>query len=131
VTPQQVKLVQDSLAKVAPISDKAAALFYGRLFEIAPNVRALFQGDMTAQGRKLMTTLAAVVNGLSNLESILPAASALAKRHVHYGVKADHYQPVGAALAVDPGARTWYGLDAASRRRMDGSLQDARRLYDC
>jgi hypothetical protein len=28
-------------------------------------------GDMTA--RKLMTTLAVVVNGLSNLESILPA----------------------------------------------------------
>jgi hemoglobin-like flavoprotein len=57
---------------------------------------------MTA--RKLMTTLAVVVNGLS----ILPAASALAKRRVHYGVKADHYQPVGAALAVEPGARTWY-----------------------
>jgi hemoglobin-like flavoprotein len=98
VTPQQVKLVQDSFAKVAPISDKAAALFYGRLFEIAPNLRALFHGDMAQQGRKLMTTLAVVVNGLSNLESILPAASALAKRHVHYGVKADHYQPVGASL---------------------------------
>jgi hypothetical protein len=80
---------------------------------------------MTA--RKLMTTLAVVVNGLSNLESILPAASALAKGHVHYGVKADHSQPVSAAFAVG----TWYGLDAASRRRMDGSLQDARRLYDC
>jgi hemoglobin-like flavoprotein len=55
-------------------------------------------GDMTA--RKLMTTLAVVVNGLSNLETILPAASTLAKRHVHYGVKADHYQPVGAALMI-------------------------------
>jgi hemoglobin-like flavoprotein len=98
VTPQQIKLVQDSFADVAPISDKAAALFYGRLFEISPDVRALFRGDMAAQGRKLMTTLAVVVNGLSNLESILPAASDLAKRHVAYGVKAGHYQPVGAAL---------------------------------
>jgi hemoglobin-like flavoprotein len=98
VTPQQVKLVQDSFGKVAPISDKAAALFYGRLFEMAPNVRSLFHGDMTAQGRKLMTTLAVVVNGLSNLESILPAAGALAKRHVHYGVQAGDYQPVGASL---------------------------------
>jgi len=43
-------------------------------------------------------TLAVVVNGLTNLESILPAASALAKRHVAYGVKPDHYAPVGAAL---------------------------------
>jgi hemoglobin-like flavoprotein len=39
-----------------------------------------------------------VVNGLSNLEAVLPAASALAKRHVDYGVKAADYKPVGAAL---------------------------------
>ena len=37
---------------------------------------------MKEQGRKLMATLAVVVNGLGNLETILPAASALAKRHV-------------------------------------------------
>jgi hemoglobin-like flavoprotein len=29
---------------------------------------------------------------------VLPAASALAKRHVDYGVKAADYEPVGAAL---------------------------------
>jgi len=45
-----------------------------------------------------MATLAVVVNGLGNLTAILPAASALAKRHVGYGVKAEHYAPVGAAL---------------------------------
>jgi hemoglobin-like flavoprotein len=45
-----------------------------------------------------MATLAVVVNGLGNLEAVLPAASALAKRHVDYGVKAADYTPVGAAL---------------------------------
>src|SRR5580658_6380552 len=98
MTPEQVKLIQVSFAKVAPISEQAAALFYGRLFEIAPEVKPLFRGDMKEQGRKLMATLAVVVNGLGNLEAILPAASALAKRHVSYGVKAAHYAPVGAAL---------------------------------
>src|SRR5271170_6458808 len=98
MTPQQVKAIQESFAKVAPISEQAAALFYGRLFEIAPEVKPLFRGDMTEQGRKLMATLAVVVSGLSNLESILPAASGLAKRHVGYGVKASDYTPVGAAL---------------------------------
>jgi nitric oxide dioxygenase len=39
-----------------------------------------------------------VVNGLSNLDAVLPAASALAKRHVAYGVTPDHYAPVGEAL---------------------------------
>ena len=98
MTPDQVKAIQDSFKKVTPISDQAAALFYGRLFEIAPAVKPLFRGDMTEQGRKLMATLAVVVNGLSNLEAVLPAASALAKRHVTYGVKASDYEPVGAAL---------------------------------
>jgi hemoglobin-like flavoprotein len=98
MTPTQVKLIQDSFTKVAPISEQAAALFYGRLFEIAPEVRPLFKGDMKEQGRKLMATLAVVVNGLGDLNTILPAASMLAKRHVAYGVTPGHYAPVGAAL---------------------------------
>lgn len=98
MNPAQVKLVQDSFAKVAPISEQAALLFYGRLFEVAPSVRAMFPDDMTEQRKKLMGTLAVVVNGLSNLGAILPAASALAKRHVDYGAKPEHYPVVGGAL---------------------------------
>ena len=98
MTPEQIKLVQESFAKVAPISETAAVLFYDRLFEIAPQVKAMFPADMTEQRKKLMAMLAAVVNGLANLESILPAASALAKRHVAYGAKAEHYPVVGSAL---------------------------------
>jgi hemoglobin-like flavoprotein len=98
MTPDQVKLVQDSFSKVAPISETAAMLFYDRLFEIAPPVRAMFPTDMIEQRKKLMTMLAAVVGGLGNLSSILPAASALARRHVGYGARAEHYPVVGAAL---------------------------------
>jgi nitric oxide dioxygenase len=98
MTPDQVKLVQDSFAKVAPISEQAAVIFYDRLFEVAPAVQAMFPADMTEQRKKLMATLAVVVNGLSNLPSVLPAASALAKRHVGYGAKAEHYPVVGGAL---------------------------------
>lgn len=96
--PAQVELVQKTFGDVAPISEQAAALFYGRLFEIAPEVKPMFKNDITEQGRKLMSTLAIVVRGLSDLPSILPAASNLAKKHVGYGVKAAHYEPVGAAL---------------------------------
>jgi nitric oxide dioxygenase len=98
MNPNQIKLVQDSFAKVAPISAQAAVLFYDRLFAIAPEVKPLFRHDMAEQRKMLMATLAVVVNGLSNLESVLPAASMLAKKHVGYGVGAAHYAPVGAAL---------------------------------
>jgi nitric oxide dioxygenase len=98
MTPDQVTLVQQSFAKVAPISEQASVLFYDRLFEVAPSVRAMFPDDMTEQRKKLMATLAVVVNGLTNLEAVLPAASALAKRHVGYGAKPEHYPVVGGAL---------------------------------
>jgi nitric oxide dioxygenase len=98
MTPSQIDLVQSSFRKVAPIAETAAELFYGRLFEIAPEVKPFFRNDMKEQGRKLMTTLGVVVSGLKNLDAILPAARALATKHVGYGVAAEHYQPVGAAL---------------------------------
>jgi len=94
----QVNLVQESFAKVIPISEAAAVIFYDRLFEVAPAVKAMFPDDMSGQRKKLMMMLAAVVNGLGNLQSILPAASALAKRHVDYGAKPEHYPVVGGAL---------------------------------
>jgi len=98
MTPEQVSQVQESFAKVVPIADAAAALFYDRLFQIAPDTRALFHGDMHAQGQKLMTALALVVNGLRNIETVVPIAQDLAKRHVAYGVEPAHYELVGAAL---------------------------------
>ena len=98
MNPEQVALVQSSFSKVAPIARDAASLFYGRLFEIAPEVRPMFKGDMEEQGRKLISTLALVVAGLDRLETVLPAARALAIKHVGYGVKAEQYPLVGAAL---------------------------------
>jgi len=98
MTPDQVKLVQQSFGKVAPISEQAAVIFYDRLFEVAPSVKAMFPTEMKEQRKKLMATLAVVVDGLGNLEAVLPAASALAKRHVSYGAKAEHYPVVGGAL---------------------------------
>ena len=98
MTPDQVTLVQQSFAKVAPISEAAAVIFYDRLFEVATSVKPMFPTDMKEQRKKLMATLAVVVGGLGNLESVLPAASALAKRHVGYGAKAEHYPVVGGAL---------------------------------
>jgi nitric oxide dioxygenase len=99
MSPAEIDLIQTSFAKVAPIADTAAGLFYSRLFEIAPEVKPLFaDADMKAQGRKLMAALAMIVGGLSDLDAVLPAAKALAVRHLDYGVNADHYAPVGAAL---------------------------------
>lgn len=91
MTPEQITLVQTSFARVLPIADTAAALFYHRLFELAPDVRALFPEDMREQRRNLMQMLNVTVNGLSNLDRLVPMVEALGRRHVNYGVQQPHY----------------------------------------
>lgn len=98
MTPKQVEVVQGTWKKVLPIADTAAELFYGKLFSLDPALKPLFNGDMKAQGRKLMQMIGIAVNGLSNLASIVPAVQDLGRRHVRYGVKDAHYDTVGAAL---------------------------------
>ncbi len=99
MTPDQIRLVQDSFRDVAQIRQTAATIFYERLFAIDGNLRALFPAtNMTKQGAKLMASLAFVVHGLDQPETILPSVRTLAKRHVTYGVKEHHYPVVGRAL---------------------------------
>jgi len=98
MTPQQIALVQTSFAKVVPIAATAADLFYDHLFETAPDVRSMFPDDLSEQKKKLMTMLGTVVGSLTRLDTLLPAVSALGGRHAGYGVRPDHFPPVGAAL---------------------------------
>ncbi|HJU16641.1 MAG TPA: globin family protein [Stellaceae bacterium] len=98
MTPDQIALVQDSFKKVVPIAAIAADLFYDRLFALSPEFRPLFPHDLREQKGKLIAILATVVGNLHQLESMMPTVADLGKRHVSYGVTADHYAPVGEAL---------------------------------
>ena len=98
MTPEQLTLVKTSWQKVVPISEKAAELFYTKLFELDPALKPLFSGDMPAQGRKLMAMINTAVNALDRLETIVPAVQDLGKRHVKYGVKDADYDTVASAL---------------------------------
>jgi hemoglobin-like flavoprotein len=99
MTPEQIRLVQESFRRVAPVRMEAAATFYDRLFAIDPELSRMFSStDMEQQAAKLMSTLAFVVEGLNRTETILPAAHELARRHLELGVEAHHYAVVGEAL---------------------------------
>lgn len=98
MTPEQKMLVKSTWELVEPISEKAAELFYGRLFELDPAVKPLFKTDIAEQGKKLMQMLAVCVAGLDNLDELVPAVEALGKRHVSYEVTEDQYGTVGEAL---------------------------------
>jgi nitric oxide dioxygenase len=98
MTSEQVRLVKQSFASVVPIADEAAAMFYGRLFEIDPKLRPLFKTELAQQGKKLMAALAMVVQQLEDFSKIAEQVRGLGRAHVRYGVKPNDYQTVGAAL---------------------------------
>ncbi|MBC7942191.1 MAG: hemin receptor [Chitinophagaceae bacterium] len=98
MTPHQIQLVRDSWQQVLPIQAAAADLFYGRLFELAPDTRPLFRRDIHVQGAMLMQTLDLVVTHLGRMDQVLPVAEQLARRHVGYRVQPHHYDSVGTAL---------------------------------
>lgn len=98
MNPEEIILVQQTWQKVVPIKEAAAELFYGKLFELDPSLRALFKGNIKEQGRKLMTMISTAVNGLTRLEQLLPAVQDLGRRHVGYGVTNAHYDTVATAL---------------------------------
>jgi hemoglobin-like flavoprotein len=98
MTPEQKRLVQESFARVLPIKDQAATLFYDRLFVLDPSLRALFKGDIKRQGALLMAMINTAVNGLNRLDEIVPAVQQLGRRHADYGVRREHYATVASAL---------------------------------
>ena len=113
MTPDQVNLVQQSFAKVAPISDQAAVLFYDRLFEVAPSVKAMFPADLREQRKKLMATLAVVVNGLGRLElGVFAGRERAGKTPCQLRREARALSRRRWRVAVDAGKRPWRCMDA-------------------
>ena len=99
LTDQQRQLVTDSFARLVPLSNEATAVFYNRLWEIAPETKSLFHtSDMTQQGLKLMQTLGVSVRALHNPDSLVPLLQDLSKRHIGYGVTKEQFEPVKSAL---------------------------------
>ena len=97
MTPQQVALIHDSFAEIAPRSDQVARAFFNHLFEMAPHVRPLFRGDMAEQRVKFMATMSMLVKQPRQSRN-RSAGSRQARGHVAYGVTPEHYPVVGQAL---------------------------------
>lgn len=98
MTPNQIETVKDSFQDIYPVKDALSQTFYAELFRIAPSVRPYFAEDITAQRIKLLETLGAVVNHLHQLHLIEDTILGLARRHVGYGARPEHFGPVGHAL---------------------------------
>ncbi len=98
MTTEQVHLIRKSFAALARHEHVAALVFYRRLFEIAPELRPMFKGDIEEQSKKLLDMLGVLIAMLEKPHGLELELKAMGARHAGYGVVDEHYATVGAAL---------------------------------
>jgi nitric oxide dioxygenase len=98
MTPDQLLLVAETARAVGAEPDRFSAIFYARLFERAPHIRALFPQGTGGEGRRLADEIAALASELCDLPAFVERTRALGARHRGYGVRPEHYEAAGEAL---------------------------------
>jgi hemoglobin-like flavoprotein len=118
----QKRLLRDSFESVREYADSVALLFYGRLFELAPQVRPLFKISIREQAEKLMRTLGTVVDALDRFEELRPSLLELGRKHVGYGVEPRHYEILRSALLWAVGQALGAEFDRETRAAWEAML---------
>jgi nitric oxide dioxygenase len=98
MTPEQLDLVEWSVAALGPRLDVAVATFYARLFELDPTASALFSGDLDEQRAKFTGELTVIVGTIRQHRRFAAVAHELGDHHRALGVRAAHYRVAGTAL---------------------------------
>ena len=95
----KIALLEKSFEQVQPEAIAFSASFYETLFQETPELKSLFEKiDQKAQEKKLIFSLAAIIENLRNPEVLGPALKSLGARHLQAGTLKAHYPLVGQAL---------------------------------
>ena len=98
MTPEQIDLIRESFDAMWPMRRDIADLCYSRFFELAPEARDLFPGDMEQQRMKLMDMIAALVGSLDDRPLFQSLATYSGRKHARFGVQPSQYVALGEAL---------------------------------
>ena len=99
MTKEQIALVKSSW-KILRDVDHAliGSVFYTKLFFDNPRLEKMFPENMEQQYLKLVDMLTVIVSRLGSSGEIIEDIKALARRHVGYGVRTEHYRYLKTAL---------------------------------
>ena len=123
MTPQQCRIVRQTMAALGELAGPTSLLFYGKLFELDPKARRLFHIDLAIQGRKLMETLKTVADTLDRFESARPHLMLLGRQHAAYGVRSEQYDTVVTALVWAIGQALGPDFDSETREAWTVALR--------
>jgi hemoglobin-like flavoprotein len=115
LTSKQKRLVQQSFESIKDYSTSLTKLFYGRLFEIRPEIRPMFKISLDDQSRKLLDMLVVIIEALDDFEALRPRLVELGRKHVQYGVKPEHYDLVRTSLVWAIGQALELEFDAETK----------------
>jgi hemoglobin-like flavoprotein len=95
----QIRLLEDSFAKIRPHAMAFSDCFHRHLFQNHPEVEPMFsEVSLELQEKKLIASLALIVENLHNPEALAHALHGLGAYHVTKGTLTEHYPYVGQAL---------------------------------
>jgi NAD(P)H-flavin reductase len=97
-------------AAIDPVSDSAMTYFYGHLFAIEPQARAMFPPAMDAQRKRFYQALTRIVTGDDQTGQLTSYLEGLGRAHRKFGVQKEHFDALRQALAA-----TWQRYAPAVR----------------
>jgi hemoglobin-like flavoprotein len=99
MTERDIFIIKKSWSVFSSIDPKLVGeVFYGRLFLLIPELRSMFKTSMEEQYKKIVDTLNMIVSRLERMDELDDEIRQMAIRHAQYGVRPEHYKPVGDAL---------------------------------
>ncbi|MEM8543544.1 MAG: globin family protein [Cyanobacteria bacterium P01_H01_bin.119] len=94
-----ILLLEKSFEQVKPRAAEFSACFYDCLFAQYPDTKPMFaEVSLDLQEKKLIASLALVVENLHNPDALAHALQSLGAHHTTVGTLAEHYPAVGQAL---------------------------------
>ncbi len=97
-TVQLAKLIRESFAAVEAKAEELSQYFYGVLFSVSPDARALFPITMATQRNRLLRALVYVVQMVDRPDELATFLGQLGRDHRKFDVLGRHYDAVGVAL---------------------------------
>lgn len=96
----QVERLQANFNFVEGQIDRLVDLFYERLFEAAPKVRALFPDAIESQRRHMTAALLLVAKNIGNLEFLRDPLEQMGEVHTTYGAREEYFPIVCDAMVA-------------------------------
>ena len=107
---RQILLIKKSWHQFLLNAEENEVLFFNRLFEMAPEVKQLFKGNLKELTKKFTSITTFMVSKLHNFEDALKEVKTIIQRNNQYKLSAEYYAFMGDALlcTLENGlAETW------------------------